>query len=257
MKQLRPSMVMCCVGILAAMYHNANAQMQMKQPMSMAPQINMFPRELGTEDQWINSIVDRWTSSQRRSWRLLDRRFAGWASHLVWLRKVAGRPSGEVKQAPHVPSSCEVDSFAAPARSVADSMNHFREVMPDVDWNAWANIEPAFRAIAEWEMSTEHYRAQVSQTLKDWWALNNDAVQACLNAAALGAEHPATAIAAVSLSRAAPNPRYDPIDRRARSEQSAIDRMVAPEPVKKEAREQISNAAAVDRFAADVDEHKP
>ena len=46
--------------------------------------------------------------------------------------------------------------------------------MPDVDWSAWANIEPTFRAIAEWEMSTEHFRAQVSLTLKDWWARNNE-----------------------------------------------------------------------------------
>lgn len=258
MKQLRPSMAVYFVGVLAVVCHDANAQMQMRQPLPVAPQINMIPRTFVTEDQWINSIVDRWSGSQRKSWRLLDRRFSGWASHLVWLRKAAGRPSGEVNQAPHVPSACQVDSFAAPVHSVAESMNHFREVMPEVDWNAWANIEPTFRAIAEWEMSTEHYRAQVSQTLKDWWALNNDAVRACLNAAASGeSEHPARAIAAVSLSRSPPNPRYEPIDRRARSEQSAIDRMVAPEPVKKEAREQISNAAAADRYAADVDELKP
>lgn len=111
----------------------------------------------------------------RKSWHMLDRRFSGWASHLVWLRKSAGRLSGEVTvQAPHVPPACPVDSFAAPTRSVAESMNHFRKIMPDVDWSAWANIEPTFRAIAEWEMSTEHFRAQVSLTLKGWRARNNE-----------------------------------------------------------------------------------
>jgi len=137
-------------------------------------------------------------------------------------------------------------------------MNHFREVMPDIDWTVWANIEPTFRAVAEWEMSTEHYRAQVSKTLKDWWALNNDAAGECLSAAALGdGQRPQAAIAAVSMSRSSPNPRYAQIDRRARLERSAIDHMLAPEPIKNEAREQISDAAAVDRYAADVGEHRP
>jgi hypothetical protein len=259
MKQLGPSIVTYFVGVLALMCHNANAQMQMqmRQPLPMAPQINMIPRDFASEEQWINSIVDRWTGSQRKSWRMLDRRFSGWASHLVWLRKAAGRPSGEIKQAPQVPPVCQVDSFTAPTHSVADSMSHFRELMPSVDWNAWANIEPTFRAIAEWEMSTEHYKAQVSKTLKDWWVLNNEAVRACLNGTASSAEHPATAIAAVAFSPSVRNPRYEAIDRRARSERSALDRMVAPEPIKNEAREQISDAATADRYSADVEEHKP
>jgi hypothetical protein len=135
-------------------------------------------------------------------------------------------------------------------------MNHFREVMPDVDWNAWANIEPTFRTIAEWEMSTEHYKAQVSKTLKDWWEVNGEAVRACLNTPALG-KRPQTAIAAVSISQSPPNPRFAQIDRRARAERNALDRMVAPESIKNEAREQISDAAAVDRYAADVDGNRP
>jgi hypothetical protein len=259
MKQLSPSAVVYFVAVLALTCHRVNAQMQMRQPLPVAPQINLIPRELATEDQWINSIVDRWTGSQRKAWHSLDRRFSGWASHLVWLRKVAGRPSGEVSvQAPHVPSACPVDSFAAPTHSVAESMKHFQEVMPDVDWNAWANIEPTFRAIAVWEMSTEYYKAQVAKTLKDWWILNNAAVRVCLNATALGeGEGAKTAIAAVSMSRSPPNPRYALIDQRARSERSAIDHMVAPEPIKKEVREQISDTAAVDRYAADVDERGP
>ena len=130
--------------------------------------------------------------------------------------------------------------------------------MPDVDWNAWANIEPTFRAISEWEMSSEHFRAQVSMTLKDWWARNNEAVRVCVDAtASREVGRPQTAIAADSMPRSAPSPRYAQIDRRARSERSAIDLMVAPAPIKKEAREQISDAAAVDKYAADVDEHWP
>jgi hypothetical protein len=255
MKQLAPSVVMYFVGVLAVICHNANAQMQMRQPMPMSPQTNMIPREFVTEEQWIKSIIDRWSGSQRKSWRSLDRRFSGWASHLVWLRKTAGRPSEELGiPAPHVPSACPVGTFVAPSPSVADSMNHFREVMPDVDWNSWANIEPTFRAIAEWEMSTEHFRAQVSKTLKDWWERNDGTVRVCLNATALGeGEHPQTAIAVVS----PPNPRYAKIERRARSERSAIDHMIAPEPVKKEALEQIGDAAAVDRYTADTNEHTP
>jgi hypothetical protein len=256
MKQLNPSLVVYFVGVLAVVGQNANAQMQMRQPMPVAPQ-TLIPREFMTEEQWINSIVDHWSASQRRSWRLLDRRLSGWASHLVWLRKVAGRPSGEVNvQAPHLPSACPVDSFVAPTHSVAESMNHLREAMPDVDWNAWANIEPTFRVLAEWEMSTVHFRAQLSKTQKDWWARNDEAVQLCLKATVLGeGERPQTAIAADK--RSLPNPRYAQIDRRARVERSAIDHMIAPEPIKEEAREQISDAAAADRYAADADEHRP
>jgi hypothetical protein len=256
MKQLKTSVVAYCVGLFAVMCHNANAQMQMRQPLPMTPQTNLIPRVFVTEGQWINSIVDRWTGPQRKSWRLLDPRLSSWASHLVWLRKVEGRPLGEAKQAPQLPSTCLVDSFAAPTHSVAESMNHFREVMPDVDWNAWANIEPTFRTIAEWEMSNEHYKAQVSKTLKDWWEVNGEAVRACLNTPALG-KRPQTAIAAVSISQSPPNPRFAQIDRRARAERNAIDRMVAPESIKNEAREQISDAAAVDRYAADVDGNRP
>jgi hypothetical protein len=259
MKQLGPSVIVLFVGLLAAVRHNANAQMQMRQAMPMAPQTNMIPREFVTEEQWINSIVDRWSGSQRKSWRMLDRRFSGWASHLVWARKNAGRPSGEVtEQSPHVPSTCPVDSFIAPTHSVAESMNHFRELMPDVDWSAWANIEPTFRVVAEWEMSGEHYRAQVSRALKDWWARNEEAVQACSNAKVLGEGEAQTSPAAVvSTSKSPTNPRYAQIDRRARSERSSIDHMVAPEAIKKEALEQVSDAAAGDKYAADVENSKP
>jgi hypothetical protein len=246
MKPMSPSVVAYFAAVLVVLCHQANAQM-MRQPAPMAPPVNLFQRESVTEDQWINSIVDHWTALQRKSWRGLDRRFSGWVAHLVWLRKTAVRPSGDLSaQAPHLPSACPVDSFVASTPSVGESMNHFRELMPDVDWNAWANIEPAFRAIAEWEMSTEYYRAQMSKTLKEWWTLNSEAVRACLNAAAGEGERSKTA-----------NPRYAQIDRRAHSERSAIDHMLAPEPIKVEAREQISDAAAVERYVADVDEHRP
>jgi hypothetical protein len=258
MKQLGLSVIVPFVGVLAAICHNANAQMQMRQPMPMAAQTNTIPREFVTEEQWINSIVDRWSGSQRKSWRMLDRRFSGWASHLVWARKYAGRPSGEViEQSPHVPAACPVDSFVVPAHSVAESMDHFRGLMPDVDWSAWANIEPTFRVIAEWEMSSEHYRAQVSRGLRDWWARNEEAVQVCSNATVLGeGEAPTSSAAVVSTSKSSPNSRYAQIDRRARSERSAIDHMVAPEAIKKEALQQVSDAAAADKYAADVEERK-
>lgn len=248
MKQLNLSVVVSFAAVLVVMCRNANAQMQMRQPMPMAPPTGLFPREFVSEDQWINSIVDRWSASQRKSWRVLDRRFSVWVSHLVWLRKTAAKSSGDISaQAPHLPSACPVDLFVASAPSIGESMHHFREIMPDVDWNAWANIEPAFRAIAELEMSTEYYRAQVSRTLKEWWALNNDAVRVCLNATALAAgESPKTV-----------NPLHAQIDRRAYAERRAIERLVAPEPIKDEAREQVNDAAAVERYAADVDEYRP
>jgi hypothetical protein len=259
MKHISPSVVVYLASVLAVVCHNASAQMQMRQPMPMTPQNNIVPREFVTEDQWTNSIVDHWSGSQRKSWRLLDRRLSSWASHLVWLRKNAGRPSGEATvQAPHLPSACPVGSFVSPTHSVAESMDHFRELMPEVDWHAWDNIEPTFRAVAEWEMSAEHFRAQVSKALNDWWARNDEAVQVCLNATVLAdGEHPKTAIAPGSRSISPPNQRYAQIDRRARSERSAIDHMIAPEIIKKEALEQISDAAAVDRYAAEVGEHKP
>jgi hypothetical protein len=107
-------------------------------------------------------------------------------------------------------------------------------------------------------MSTEHYKAQVSKALKDWWEVNSEAVRVCLNTLALGeGERPQATIAAVSMSRPPLNSRYAQIDRRAHSEQSAIDHMVAPESIKNEAREQISNAAAVDKYAADVGGNRP
>jgi hypothetical protein len=248
MKQLHPLVVGHLACILVLIVCRANAQMQMRQPMPMAPQASLVPREFVTEDQWINSIVDHWTASQRKSWRALDQRFSRWASHLIWLRKNAAKPSSDMNTSvPHLSSACAVNLFVAPTPSVDESMNYLRTILPEVDWNAWANIELSFRTIAEWEMSTQHYRAQVSKKLKEWWALNNEALQVCLNATASGEEvRPKTA-----------NARYVTIDRQARSERSLIDHMVAPEPIKNEAREQISDAAAVERYSADLDGIRP
>jgi hypothetical protein len=52
-------------------------------------------------------------------------------------------------------------------------------------------------------------------------------------------------------------PRYEQIERRARSERSAVDHMIAPEPIKQEARVQVSDAAIVDKYIAQADPRKP
>ncbi|MDP9008480.1 MAG: hypothetical protein M3N91_07200 [Pseudomonadota bacterium] len=261
-KHLKSAVLMVFAAVVAVMSDNASAQMSMRQQAPMTPQVDMNARQSVGEEQWINSIVDHWTGSQRSSWRSLDRRFCGWVSHLVWVRKTAGRPSGESGvQGPHVPSACPVDAFVAPAHSVAESMEYFREVMPDMNWNAWANIDPTFRSIAEWEMSGEHAKAQIYKALKDWWTLNNERVQACFEPAQLrGGEHRQTAITSVSMppSSASPlNQSYELIEHKARSERSAVEHMIAPEPIKQEARAQISDAATVDKYIADVDRCKP
>jgi hypothetical protein len=262
MNHSNSTILMFFAAVLAVASNDASAQMGMRQPMSPAPRTDMNPRlVVTTEDQWINSIVDHWTGSQRKSWRALDRRFCGWVSHLVWVRVSAGRPSGEPEaQGPHVPSACPVDAFEAPAHSVAESMNHFRDVMPDIGWNAWANIDPAFRALAEWEMSAEHVKAQMSKSLKTWWELNSESVQACLDATGARDVSTSTAIAQASITRSSISPldeRHEQIERRARSELSAVDRMIAPEPIKQEVREQVSDAAIVDKYIVDVDRRKP
>jgi hypothetical protein len=249
-------------SVLAVVSNDASAQMGMRPPAPMPTRTDMNPRLLVTEDQWINSILDHWTGSQRKSWRSLDRRFTGWVSHLVWLRTSAGRPSNESEvQGPRVPSACPVEAFEPPAHSVAESMGYFRDVMPDIDWNAWANIDPGFRALAEWEMSAAHTKAQMSNALKTWWELNSERVQGCLNATEARDEgvH-AVAITQASTARSSVsqlNQRHEQIERRARSELSEVDHMIAPEPIKKEAREQVSDAAIVDKYMADVGQPKP
>jgi len=140
-------------------------------------------------------------------------------------------------------------------------MDYFRGVMPDVNWNAWANIDPEFRALAEWEMSAEHEKAQMSKALKTWWGRNSEGVQACLDAT--GARDVSTssaAIAQASIKRSSispPDQRHEQIERRVRSELSAVDHMIAPEPIKQEAREEVGDAATVDKYIVDVDRRKP
>jgi hypothetical protein len=254
--------LMFFTAVLAVASNDASAQMGMRQPMPLAPRTDMNPRLIVTEDQWINSIVDHWTGSQRKSWRSLDRRFCGWVSHLVWVRVSAGRPSGEPEaQGPRVPSACRVDAFEAPPHSVAESMDYFRDVMPDINWNAWANIDPAFRALAEWEISAVHAKAQMSKALKTWWELNSESVQACLDAIeARDVSTSSAAIAQASITRSSASPldqRHEQIERRIRSDLSAVDHMIAPEPIKLEAREQVSDAAIIDKYIVDVDRRKP
>jgi hypothetical protein len=260
MNHSNSSIFMFFTAVLTVASNDASAQMGMRPPQPMAPRPDMNARLVVTEDQWINSVVDHWTGSQHKSWRALDRRFSSWVSHLVWLRTSTGRPSDESEaQGPRVPSACPVEAFEAPAHSIAESMDYFRDVMPDINWNAWANIDPGFRALAEWEMSAAHAKAQMSKALKTWWELNNESVRVCLDApVARDASTSSAAIAQASTasSISLPNQRHEQIERRVRSELSAVDRMIAPEPIKQEAREQVSDAAIVDKYIADVDRHK-
>jgi hypothetical protein len=262
MNHSNSTILMLFTAVLAVASNDASAQMGMRPPPPMAPRTDMNPRLLVTEDQWINSIVDHWTGSQRKSWRSLDRQFRGWVSHLVWVRTSAGRPSSESEaQGPHVPSACSIDAFEAPAHSVAESMDYFRDAMPDINWNAWANVDPGFRAIAEWEMSVAHAKAQMFKALKTWWELNSERVQGCLDATVVrDASTSSATIAQASTARSSispPDQRHEQIERRVRSELSAVDHMIAPEPIKQEAREQVSDAAIVDKYMADVDRRKP
>jgi hypothetical protein len=254
MNHLTPLLTLA--SALAVMPNSASSQMMRQSPPP--PNVDMHSRDLMvSEDHWISSIVDRWTSSQRISWQSLDSRFRRWASHLVWMRKNDGHLSVVPDpQAPHfsVPAACPVAMFASPAHSVAESMGYFREVMPDINWHAWESIEPKFREIAEWEMSVDHARAQSSKAERNWWDLNGGKIQSCLHTTEPSTTRTlSTTIEVASTAPASmpqPNPRFEEIDRRARAELRTVEHMIAPEPIKQEAREQISDAAAVDRYVA-------
>jgi hypothetical protein len=259
MKHINSILLMFLASGLAVMSNSASSQMMRQSPL---PQhVDMNARELVvSEDHWINSIVDRWTSPQRKSWHSLDRSFRSWVSHLIWVRKNAGHLSAmsEPEARFQVPSACSVALFASPAQSVAESMGHFRDVLPDINWNEWNNIEPTFREIAEWEMSVEHTRAQVSKAERNWWELNAEKVQYCLDELKQNNTRllSTTIGSAAPLAMPQPNPRYEQIERRAKLERGMVDHMIAPEPIKQEARQQISDAAAVDRYISDMNRDK-
>src|SRR5450755_129225 len=93
MNHLNSKLLVSFAAIWAVLSNYASGQM-MRQPYIPMPRADMNPHPLlASEDQWIYSIVDRWPSSQRRAWQLLDPRFRAWVSHLVWTRKNAGHPS--------------------------------------------------------------------------------------------------------------------------------------------------------------------
>jgi hypothetical protein len=263
MNHLNFTLFIFLASALAAMSNSASGQM-MRQSQPPPQHVDMNARELlVSEDHWINAIVDRWTSPQRQSWQSLDRSFRGWVSHLVWVRKNLGKPTAIADlQGPlfQVPSTCPVAAFVAPLHSVVESMGYFREVLPDINWHAWNGIEPRFRELAEWEMSAEHERAQVSRALENWWKRNSDSIQSCLSTAEQSYTRTSstTASPAATVPSPAPQPnlRNEQIDRRAKAEQWAVDHMIAPAPIKQEAREQISDAAAVDKYISAVDGRK-
>jgi hypothetical protein len=220
---------------------NAHSQMRMQQqPMQ---HMDTMPREMSlSEDQWISSIVDHWSGSQRRSWLSLDRSFRAWVSHLLWTRKNAGQPSldADTKRTLfQIPAGCPVETFVAPTQSVADSMSYFRSELPEINWDAWNNIEPKFRGVVEWELFALHARAQRLAAQRTWWERNDTQVHACLDSV--------------------PNSstRYEQIDRREKLEREAVDRERAPEPIRQADRQQISDAAAVDRYLAALNGFKP
>jgi hypothetical protein len=260
MKHLKSKLLVCFAAVWAVLPDNAGSQM-MRQPYAPAARADMNPHPLWvTEDQWINSIVDRWPSSQRKAWQSLDPRFRGWVSHLLWTRKNAGHQSviSDLQESFQVPSGCSVAAFAAPVDSVTESMSHFRELMPDINWNAWNDIEPKFRELAEWEMSAEHARAQQSSARRKWWDLNREGIQSCLDAEELSKGSATTTglLSTADLQTPQANRRREQIDRRAKAGLRAVDHMIAPEPIKHEAQEQISDAAAVDKNMSDAARRK-
>lgn len=132
-------------------------------------------------------------------------------------------------------------------------MSHFRELLPDINWSAWNDIEPKFRDIAQWEMSVEYASAQFSKARRKWWDLNSQAIQSCLDAEEPGqGSATTTSLPSTSGSPTPPPNRYEQIDRRAKAELQAVERLIAPEPIKQEAQERISDTAAVDKYMADV-----
>jgi len=238
MNHIRTALLLSVSALAVSM--NAYSQMRMQQqPMQHTDTI---PREmLLSEDQWIGSIVEHWSGSQRRSWLSLDRLFRAWVSHLVWMRKNAAPASldADTKRTLfRIPAGCSVETLLAPTPSVADSMNYFRGALPEVNWDAWNNIEPKFRGVAEWELSAFHARAQRLAAQRTWWERNDMQVRACLD------------------SIPDPSPRYEQIDRREKLEREAVDREPAPEAVRQAARQQIGDAAAVDRYLAALDGFK-
>jgi hypothetical protein len=260
MYHLNSKLLVSFAAVWAFLPGNAGSQMMRQQytPQARAD-MNPYPL-LVTEDQWINSIVDRWPSSQRKAWHSLDPRFRGWVSHLLWTRKNAGHLSvvADLQEPFQVPPACSVAAFVAPDDSVSGSMGHFRNVMPDINWNAWDNIEPKFRDVAEWEMSAEHARARLSKARKAWWDLNGEGIQTCLDAEEPGGSSATThgLIATANSQTPPPNRRHEQIDRRAKADLQAVDHMIAPEPIKREAQERISDAAAVDKYMADAARRK-
>jgi len=244
MNHLKSKLLVSFAAVWAFLPGNAGSQM-MRQPYTPATRADVNPHPLlFTQDQWINSIVDRWPSSQRKAWQSLNPRFRGWVSHLLWTRKNAGHLSviSGLQESFQVPSGCSVAAFVAPVDSVPDSMGHFRQVMPDINWSAWDSIEPKFRDVAEWEMSAEHAGARLSKARKAWWDLNGEGIQSCLNA-----EEPSKSSAANGLIATAGQ-----IDGRAKAELQTLDHMIAPEPIKQEAQERIRDAAAVDKYLSDA-----
>ena len=238
MHHIRTALLLSASALAVSMIAYGQMRMQ-QQPMQ---HIDSFPRDTSpTEDQWIGSIIDHWNSSQRRSWRSLDSSFRGWVSHLVWTRRNAGQSflDPDAKRTLFkIPAGCPVETFVAPTQSVADSMSYFQTALPEINWDAWNNIEPIFRGAVESELSALHARARRLAALRTWWEHNDGQVRACLD------------------SIPNPSPRYEQIDRREKLERKAVDRERAPEPIRQAARQQISDAAAIDRYLAALEGFK-
>ena len=86
-------------------------------------------------------------------------------------------------------------------------MSYFRSELPEINWDAWNNIEPKFRGVVEWELFALHARAQRLAAQRTWWERNDTQVHACLDSV--------------------PNSstRYEQIDRREKLEREAVDRL--------------------------------
>jgi hypothetical protein len=167
-----------------------------------------------SKEDYMRSVLQRWTPVQVNAWQSIDSPFRGWVAVLMWRREqikdIERRTGGRSGYDPYfrldMPANCQLSPFVEPMRNPSDPVfrgnlrYYFSEVqmlgggalpssgvdlgparVPDY-WVCWEQIEPTFRNEAESEMYEQHYQLLWVRARLAWWKSNAATIERCIEA---------------------------------------------------------------------------
>ena len=246
------------VAITLCSARPVNAQMMQCLPGQPCPSI---PDDvLLTSDDYVRSILSNWSPSQVGAWQAVEPSFRNWVIVIMWGQKQMDDIANKLNQpiSTHfdpnfrldMPANCSLSVFVEPQRpSDPEYMNQLQSEIPSANWQAWAMVEPSFRAQANKRMNDIHYEIMTVHARLIWWRDNNAVIDACIQnnrPRPLNAVQSSALVFAQSQSDAQ-------IDRQFEVQKQNVRDTFAPAKVRVEKIHELDEYKEIDKYINDMD----